>query len=122
MKKCIWSLVGSGVAIISLAGCSSVGVQPVSVGSAKPANCTLDQYASERDIERPHEVACVLTSKTGTTLMHDKSASAAIDNARADACACGADAIVVESAEEEGITLMTWGQGKATLKAMRYLD
>lgn len=105
-----------------LAGCGSIGVQPISVGQAKPVNCNLDQYVSERDIEQPYEVACMIYSRTGTTLGHDKSASAAINNARADACACGADAIVVESAEEEGITLFTWGQGKAQLKAVRYLD
>ena len=108
--------------VLALAGCGSVGVQPVAMGVAKPANCALDQYVSENDIEQPYEVACMISSKTGTTLGHDKSASAAINNARADACACGADAIVVESAEEEGITLFTWGQGKAQLKAVRYLD
>lgn len=108
--------------LVVLAGCGSIGVQPVSMGNAKPANCQLDQYVSERDIEQPYEVACMISSRTGTTLGHDKSASAAINNARADACACGADAIVVEFAEEEGITLFTWGQGKAQLKAVRYLD
>tara|TARA_R110002051_G_scaffold31268_1_gene71387 strand:- start:249 stop:617 length:369 start_codon:yes stop_codon:yes gene_type:complete len=105
-----------------LTGCGSVGVQPVSMGTAKPANCELKQYVSERDIERPYEVACMISSQTGTTLGHDKTASAAINNARAEACACGADAIVVESSEEEGITLFTWGQGKAQLKAVRYQD
>tara|TARA_R110002049_G_scaffold147846_2_gene310732 strand:+ start:2449 stop:2610 length:162 start_codon:yes stop_codon:yes gene_type:complete len=37
-------------------------------------------------------------------------------------CACGADAIVFESSEEEGMTQFTWGQGKAQLKAVRYQD
>lgn len=112
------------VALIAalLTGCGSVGVQPVSMGIAKPANCELKQYVSERDIERPYEVACMITSETGTTLGHDKTASAAINNAREEACACGADAIVVESSEEEGVTLFTWGQGKAQLKAVRYQD
>lgn len=82
----------------------------------------MDQYVSERDIERPYEVACIITSQTGTTLGHDKTASAAINNAQADACACGADAIVIESSEEEGMTLFTWGQGRAQLEAVRYLD
>lgn len=62
----------------------------------------------------------MITSQTGTTLGHDKTSSAAINNARGEACACGADAIVVESSEDEGITLFTWGQGKAQLKAVRY--
>ena len=114
------AIVAAGLATALLTGCGSVGVQPVSMGAAKPANCPLDQYVSERDIKRPYEVACMITSQTGTTLGHDKTASAAINNARADACACGADAIVVESSEEEGITLFTWGQGKAQLKAVRY--
>lgn len=112
----------AGFIVSALAGCGSVGVQPVSMGHAKPANCALDQYVSENDIKQPYEVACMISSKTGTTLGHDKSASAAINNARGEACACGADGIVVESAEEEGITLFTWGQGKAQLKAVRYLD
>ncbi|WP_404472068.1 hypothetical protein LG301_15590 [Vreelandella venusta] len=111
-----------GFLVFALAGCGSVGVQPVSMGQAKAANCALDEYVSEDDIEQPYEVACMISSKTGTTLGHDKSASAAINNARGDACACGADGIVVESTEEEGMTLFTWGQGKAQLKAVRYLD
>lgn len=111
-----------GVISTVLVGCGSVAVQPMSTGAAKPANCQLDRFVNERDIERPYEVACTISSQTGTTLGHDKSASAAIENARAEACGCGADAIVVESAEEEGITLFTWGQGKAQLKAVRYLD
>lgn len=110
------------LAAIGLTGCGYVGVQPVSMGEAKPPNCQLDRYVNERDIERPYEVACIISSRTGTTLGHDKSASAAINNVHADACACGADAIVVESAEEQGITAFTWGQGKADLKAVRYLD
>jgi hypothetical protein len=122
MKNNLLALLAISLPALTLLGCSSVGVHPISMGSAKPTNCPLDQYVSEVDIEQPYEVACIITSKTGTTLMHDKSASAAIDNARADACACGADAIVVENAEEEGINLMTWGQGKAQLKAVRYLD
>lgn len=109
-------------AAVGLPGCGSVGVQPVSMGEAKPLNCRLDRYVNERDIERPYEVVCIISSRTGTTLGHDKSASAAISNAHADACACGADAIVVESAEEQGITAFTWGQGKAQLKAIRYLN
>lgn len=111
-----------GLTAVFLTGCGSVGVQPVSMGTSKPANCELEQYVSERDIERPYEVACMITSETGTTLGHDKTASAAINNARSDACACGADAIVVESSAQEGITLFTWGKGKAQLKAVRYKD
>lgn len=122
MKTCTLMLAAVGLSVLTLTGCSSVAVQPVSVGNAKPANCVLDHYVSERDIERPYEVACMITSETGTTLGHDKTVSGAINNARADACACGADAIVVESSEEEGITLFTWGQGKAQLKAVRYQD
>lgn len=116
------ALIVIALAAITLVGCGSVGVQPVSMGEAKPPNCQLNRYVNERDIERPFEVACVISSRTGTTLGHDKSASAAINNAHADACACGADAIIVESAEEQGITAFTWGQGKAQLKAIRYLD
>lgn len=118
----IFTFAAIALGAIGLTGCGSIGVQPVSMGQAKPPSCQLDRYVNERDIERPFEVACMISSTTGTTLGHDKSASAAINNAQADACACGADAIVVESAEEEGITAFTWGQGKAQLKAVRYLD
>lgn len=111
-----------GVIVGAVSGCGSVGVQPVSMGNAKPPNCQLDRYVHERDIEQPFEIACTISSRTGTTLGHDKTASAAIQNAHADACACGADAIIVESAEQEGITAFTWGQGKAQLKAVRYTD
>lgn len=122
ISRNVLTFAAASLAAISLTGCGSVGVQPVSMGEVKPPNCQLDRYVNDRDIERPYEVACMISSRTGTTLGHDKSASAAINNAHADACACGADAIVVESVEEQGITAFTWGQGKAQLKAVRYLD
>lgn len=105
IRTLAFSAVGLTAALLT--GCGSVSVQPVSMGVAKPANCQLDQYVSERDIERPYEVACMISSQTGTTLGHDKTSSAAINNARTDACACGADAIVIESSEEEGMTLFS---------------
>ncbi|WP_158294557.1 hypothetical protein [Halomonas urmiana] len=43
-----------GLATIGLTGCGSVGVQPVSIGKAKPPNCQLDRYVNERDIERTY--------------------------------------------------------------------
>ncbi len=114
-------LAATGAALL-LAGCTTVGVTPVNSTAAKPANCQLDVYASETEINRPFQTACLIDSRTGTTLFHRRDAAAAIDHARKEACGCGADAILVQSADTQGVTMATWGQGKAIVRAIRYMD
>jgi hypothetical protein len=109
-------------AVLLLAGCTTVGVTPVNSSAAKPANCHLDVYASETEISRDFQTACLIDSRTGSTLFHRRDAAAAIDHARKEACGCGADAILVQSADTQGVTMASWGQGKAIVRAIRYID
>jgi hypothetical protein len=107
-------------AALFTAGCSSVGVTKVSNATPKPETCNLDIYASDSDVGRPFKVVCIIDSRTGSTVFDKKTAAAAINNAKPKACECGADAIVISSADTEGATWARWGQGKAFLKAIRY--
>ncbi|PMR72079.1 hypothetical protein [Billgrantia endophytica] len=109
-------------ATLLVTGCTSVGVTPVNSFSAKPANCQLDIYASEAEIQRPFQTACLINSRTGTTAFHRKNAAAAIDHARSEACGCGADAMLIQATDTQGVTMTTWGQGKAIIQAIRYTD
>ena len=103
-----------------MAGCSSVGSTQLVTATPRPANCQLDVYSSPSEIKKKYEPVCVIDSRTGTTAFHDKTASGAIKNAKPLACACGADAILIEGMETDGMTFMTWGKGTAIVKGIRY--
>ena len=108
--------------VLILLACTSVGVTQTKTGiPAKRSNCPLDVYTTDSEVTRPFEVVCLIDSRTGTTLFHSKTAAAAIEHTRPYACECGADAIVLMSADTEGLTWATWGRGKAIVKAIRYL-
>ncbi|MFZ5579833.1 MAG: hypothetical protein ACOZAQ_05155 [Pseudomonadota bacterium] len=103
-----------------LTGCASVGVTSIKQFPPKPENCALDVFSSEKEVAKPFTVACVLDSSTGTTLFHDRTAAAAIEQAKAQACACGADAIIIGGMANEGISAFSWGRGAAVVKAIKY--
>ncbi len=109
-----------GLALV--AGCSSVGITRVKAAPARSANCNLEVFTSEQEVKRPFEVLCLIDSRTGTTAFHDKTAAAAIEHAKPQACGCGADAILISALDTEGPGWGTWGQGKAILKAIRFTD
>lgn len=100
--------------------CAAVGVTKVHNYDSKPKNCSLDVYTSQAEIKRQYEVACLIDSRTGSTLFHSRTGSAAIEQARPEACGCGADAIVVESAGSKGVDYSSWGEGTAVIKAIKY--
>lgn len=104
-----------------LSGCANVGVTQLKPATSKSPTCSLDIYSSEKDITQPYEVVCLIDSRTGTTAFHKKTGAAAIEQAKSKACECGADAMLVETIDTAGITLMTWGKGTAIIKAIRYL-
>ncbi len=106
--------------ILGLSACSSMGTTQLVNAEPKAPNCKLDVYSSEKEVKRPYKAICVIDSRTGTTAFHDKTASAAIQNAKPLACQCGADAILIEGMSTEGMTFMTWGEGKAILRGIKY--
>lgn len=121
MKKLvpiIWAVIS-----FQIMGCASVGVTRLAgqMPPPKPANCHLDIYTDVSKITRPYEDVCLIDSRTGTTLLHKRTASAAIEKARPAACRCGADALIVGGVQTKGISMTGWGMGAATIKAIRYV-
>lgn len=114
---------GTTAALLALAvGCSNVNVIPVKPSNPKPESCTLDIYTSESEVKRSFEVACLIHSRTGHAILLRDAVEDAIENAKADACKCGADAILIVSVDEEVPTTTSYGVGKATIRALRYTD
>ncbi|WP_041258036.1 hypothetical protein [Fibrella aestuarina] len=115
MKKIVFSAL-----ILNLAACASVGVQVLKQQPAKASNCAIDVYADEKDVKREYETVALIDSKTGSTLFDKKTISAAIDLAKPKACQAGADAIIVMSSDRRGVNLASYGEAKATIKAIKY--
>ena len=90
--------------------------------SSKPINCELDIYSSKNEIQHKFKTICLIDSRTGTTAFHSKTAAAAVNQAKPYACKCGADAILIEMLDTEGVTMTTWGKGKAVLKGIKYIN
>jgi hypothetical protein len=109
-------------AVLSAAGCATVGVTRMKQAAAKPEGCQLEVFGAESEVKRPFDVVCLLDSKTGTTLFDDRSAAAAIEKAKPEACRCGGDGIIVGEAGASGADLGGWGQGKATLRVIRFTE
>lgn len=120
MKKLVTTVAVLGA--LALAGCSSVGVTQLHSAAAKPAGCNVDIYASASEINHKYQTVCLLDSRTGSTLFHTRTAAAAIDHAKSEACECGADAMLIETADTEGMSFSRWGQGKAIIRAIKYTD
>jgi hypothetical protein len=97
-----------------------VGVTSLKQFPPKPEGCPIDVYASEKEITKPFTVACVLDSSTGSTLFDDRTGAAAINQTKAEACKCGADAIVITSVGQTGVSYGGWGQGMAVIKAIKF--
>lgn len=105
--------------VFLLASCASVGVTISKSVPPKPKNCNLDVYFSESEIKRPYEVIALIDSKTGSNL--NKTVAKAIENAKPQACKCGADAILV--GQTNTVTVSGGGgYGSAMLKCIRYTD
>lgn len=125
-KKAAAFLIYLTIIILATIGCGSVDVVRMTNVriSPYPEDCYLEIFGSEKDIDRPFEVVCILDAKTGTTIFHRHSIDAAIDKLRPKACKCGADALLIISAEKEG-ALSTfsagWGRGKVSAKAIRFI-
>ena len=108
------------VVLLLSTGCASVGVTRLKEAVPKPDSCALEVFTGEADIKRPFEVVCLLDSRTGTTALHSRSGSTAIELAKPKACQCGADGIIVQAIDTEGMGMAGWGMGKAVVKAIRF--
>ena len=107
------------IAILVLSACASVGVTVSKSYPAKVKNCNLDIYFSESEVKRPYEVIAQIDSKTGSNL--NKTVAKAIENAKPQACKCGADAIIV--GQTNTVTVSGGGgYGSAIMKCIKYTD
>ena len=114
-------LVAAVASTFLLSGCGGVSATRVNPGEPKSEGCQLEIFAAESEVEREFVTACLINSQTGTTAFADKSASAAIEKAKPEACECGADALLIESSGKEGPTQAAiYGQGQATIRAIRF--
>ena len=113
-------LMGLFSSVLVITSCASVGVTTIKKHRPRGENCSLDIYTDKKEIKVPYEVISLIDSHTGSTLIHVRTASQAIENAKPAACEAGADAMLIESADTEGVTYKRWGQGKAIIKALRY--
>jgi len=102
-------------------GCTTIGVMEMKSDLIfKASNCKLDIFSSEKEIEKPFEVVCLIDVKTGTSAFHDTTGPGAINEARPAACKCGADGILVMQMGISGDGFLIPKTGNATIKAIRY--
>jgi len=113
---------GVSLLVLTAGGCASQAVVPVARATVEPRapGCSYETYASESEVGRPFETTCILDSRTGTTIFHRHSIEAAMEKVQDDICACGGDAIIIDSTERRGVSLANWGQGSITLRVIRY--
>lgn len=115
------------ICIVTILGCQSATLYQLKPAIAKPENCHIELYASETEVPGKFETLCIVEAKTGTGMIQDRSANAAINEARPKLCECGAEAaIVIEATSREGTlsNLFTpvWDMsGRAKLKGIRFI-
>jgi hypothetical protein len=104
-------------------GCTTVGVTPLKNDlRPKSENCELQVFSSEKEIESPFEVVCLIDARTGTSVFHDTTGAGAVSSAKSQACKCGADAILIMSSGGEGDGFWVPKTGVANIKAIRFKE
>ena len=116
-------LVAVSALTLAVTGCASTGVvQTGQTRAAEEADCALNVYASRADIKRPYQSVCIISSESGRTLFNDRSDAGRLQAAREQACACGADAIVIRdmsrSANQIGVG---YSQARISVEAISYV-
>lgn len=109
---------------LAAAGCATTGTVQTSEGrAAKSADCALDVFAARADVKRPFRSLCIISSESGRTLFNDRSDVGRLQAAKEQACACGADAIVIRdmsrSATQFGVG---YSQARISVEAIAYDD
>ena len=117
-SRALVSSLAVGAALLVLSGCASTGVVRTGAAStsAKPANCSLDIYAARADIARPFDSVCIVSSESGRTLFNDRSEEGRLQAVKEQACACGADAVVIRDMSRSA-TVFGQGYSQARISA-----
>ncbi len=90
------------VAVLAIAGCAKTTTTTINADSTAPGN-SIQVFYSEPSGREYTELGLV-TTQTGQTIFHNRSAEGMINKLKAEAEKLGADAIIVRSANEG-----TWG-------------
>jgi hypothetical protein len=88
----------AAAAVFILVACTSSSQKTVLIPApAKAFPCDLDLFTAASEVLRPHEKVCVINAK-GQSNFDDRSDASgrALERARQDACACGADALIIQ--------------------------
>lgn len=118
------------VMILVLSGCAGSTSTILKQATAKPLDCKFDIYASESEVQRKFETLCLVEAHTGQGLIHNKTISGAIEEARPKLCECGAEAAIIvdgssKQASDWTATIFTPAQdlrGNAKLKGIRFTE
>lgn len=90
------------VVVLGLVACVKTTTTPTNAQNTAATGGIQVFYSPPTD--RPYTELGLVTTQTGQTVFHDRSASGMIEKLKAEAAALGADAIIVRSVEEG-----TWG-------------
>jgi hypothetical protein len=114
-------VLGAMTLLIGLS-CASSNMTQLGAGAMpKPPNCTFDVYMTEQEVRYPSRTLCMLEATSGRTLAHDRTVGGAINEMRPRICQCGADAIVLVSANTSGFGAFGYGEGTVVAKGIQYL-
>ena len=102
MSLAIGRLVVLSVVLLGLVACVKTTTTPTNSQNTAVSGGIQVFYSPPTD--RPYTELGLVTTQTGQTVFHDRSASGMIEKLKAEAAALGADAIIVRSVEEG-----TWG-------------
>lgn len=96
MNIALW--VGS-VAAIGIAGCTHTYVTPLSNHSypAKPPDCSLHTFMDASRVGRPYTDIAIISHSTQSGAGFDKDATTITEALREQACALGADGMIIRS-------------------------
>lgn len=121
MRKIIAAII-----LPTLAACAGTNTLTLKPAQPKPIDCALELYTAENEIPHKFETLCVVEAQTGTGMLDNRTATAAINLARPELCKCGADAgLIVDSHSR---TASWWlpsstdqMRGQAQIKGVRFL-
>lgn len=112
----------AGILLLAIAGCASTGMVKTGVARApKPADCQLEIFASREEVKRPYDAVCLVSSESGSTLFDDRSDEGRLRAVSEQACACGADAIVIRDMSRTATRFgVGYSQARISIEAIAY--
>ena len=115
---------------LSSLSCAGSDILQLKPAPARSPDCGMEVFASEGDVGRRFETLCIVEACTGQGMFDERTATAAIAEAKPSLCECGADAAIILEATSQSTNNWTATvetpshelRGNAKLKGVRYLD